>query len=80
MPQLNLQEVRDLIKNQLGDGVFIPCAFVDNLGSLKIINRDCSELHEPINGTNLELIRDAHTSEVVGIVVHKWGVYKKDSL
>ncbi len=74
-----LQDVENIVKSHGGEA-FKPCAFVDGLGSLTIVNEDCSQTHEPIPETNIEVIRNIHTGKVVGVKIHRWDQYKKDSL
>ena len=71
-----LQDVENMVKSHKG-GEFNPCAFVDGLGSLIVVNRDCSQTHKPIPGTNIDLILDTHSDKVVGVAIHKWNGYIK---
>lgn len=56
---------------------FRPCTLVDKLGSLVILEKDCSQLEERIPGSDYHLIRDLHTGEVAGIRIGNWTKYSK---
>lgn len=73
----SLEQLARLVKETMGRGEFKPCMFVDGLGDLHILEKDCSYLEEDLDGpeSSFRVIRDAHTRKVVGIVVRNWKAF-----
>lgn len=78
MAQSEQEELTRMVRAAMvGSRGFSPCGFVDEFGALVILNRDCSQLHETVPGTNFEIIRDTYTHEVVGLRINGWREYQK---